>query len=574
MKWVIRKYSLLNAVAHDGKAEVGAVVGKVLGERAELRGRARELTGLVSEIVQETNRLTFDEQKSLLKEYYQQKPESTKTEKPKVLPPLLNADRYREIVTRFSPNPDCALHLGSARAIILSHDYARMYSGKFLLRFEDTDPRLKRSALEFYEMIREDLSWLGCKWDAEFTQSDRMTIYYEYAKNLIEVGGAYVCVCDPEVFKTDLLAMKPCGCRDLPVDEHLDRWNMMLDGTYAEGEAVVRVKTELSHPNPAVRDWPALRIIDTEKNPHPRVGSKYRVWPLYNFSTGIDDHLMGITHIIRGKEHLTNMTRQLYMYKHLSWEYPETIHYGRLKIEGATLSKSRILRMLSEGEVRSLDDPRLATLAALRRRGITPEALRSLVIEVGPRPVDATLAWENIYAVNRKIIDPIANRYFFVHEPVELLVEGVREPHISKPLLNPNDRSRGCRRLGVKPERDTATLLITRRDLEIVKKGPVRLMELFNIRYKSSDGDKVLGTFQSTDYSEARRLGVPLIHWLPSEGNIQVEVMMPDGKTISGLAEPMLADEKPDRVVQLVRFGFGRIEKTSKDHVEICYAHS
>ncbi|MEM3004875.1 MAG: glutamate--tRNA ligase, partial [Candidatus Bathyarchaeia archaeon] len=476
LKQVIRKYSLLNAVAHDGKAEEGAVVSKVLGERVELRARAKELVKLVSEIVQETNRLTLDEQKKLLSEYCPQ-PESKKTEKPKVLPPLINADRYREIVTRFSPNPDCALHLGSARAIILSHDYARMYNGKFFLRFEDTDPRLKKSALEFYEMIREDLSWLGCKWDGEFTQSDRMTIYYEQAKTLIEVGGAYVCICDPEAFKTGLLAMKPCGCRDLPVEEHLDRWNMMLDGTYAEGEAVVRVKTELSHPNPAVRDWPALRIIDTEKNPHPRVGSKYRVWPLYNFSTGVDDHLMGITHIIRGNEHLTNMMRQLYLYRHLSWEYPETVHYGRLKIEGTTLSKSRILKMLSEGLVRSLDDPRLATLAALRRRGITPEALRSIVIEVGPRPVDATLAWENIYATNRKIIDPIANRFFFIHEPVELLVEGVDEPHYSKPPLNPNDHSRGCRRLEVKPEKGTARLLIARRDLEIVRRGFVRLME-------------------------------------------------------------------------------------------------
>ncbi|MEM3017736.1 MAG: glutamate--tRNA ligase, partial [Candidatus Bathyarchaeia archaeon] len=126
----------------------------------------------------------------------------------------------------------------------------------------------------------------------------------------------------------------------------------------------------------------------------------------------------------------------------------------------------------------------------------------------------------------------------------------------------------------VKPEKGTARLLIARRDLEIVRRGFVRLMELFNVEYKGSDGERVLATFQSKDYPEARRLGAPLIHWLPSKGNIEVEVMMPDGTTISGLGEPMLADEKPDRVVQLVRFGFGRIEETSKDRVNVCYAHS
>ena len=162
----------------------------------------------------------------------------------------------------------------------------------------------------------------------------------------------------------------------------------MLDGTFKEGEAVVRIKTDLSHPNPAVRDWPALRIINTERHPHPRVGSKYRVWPLYNFACGIDDHLIGVSHIIRGKEHLTNQRRQEYMYKHLGWQYPEAIHYGRLKIKGASLSKSKIVEGIRNGTFRDWDDPRLATFAALRRRGISPEAIRRLIIDVGPKTAD------------------------------------------------------------------------------------------------------------------------------------------------------------------------------------------
>jgi len=570
----IRKHSLLNAVAHDGKADVGAVVGRVLGEKAELRKQAKAITKLVSEIVQETNRLTLEDQKALLEEKWPETTESARTEKPKGLPPLHNFEKYKQVVTRFSPNPDCALHLGSVRAIILSHDYARVYSGEFILRFEDTDPRIKKSALEFYEMIRGDLSWLGCKWDAEYIQSDRVSIYYEHARSLLETGGAYVCTCNTESFKAGLLDMKPCDCRDLSPQDQLDRWDRMLNGSYVEGEAVVRVKTDLSHPNPAVRDWPALRIIDTEKNPHPRVGSKYRVWPLYNFSTGIDDHLMDITHIIRGKEHLTNTTRQLYMYKHFSWTYPETIHYGRLKVEGATLSKSKIIQMLTDGSVKSLDDPRLATLIALKRRGITPEALRSVAIEVGPRPVDATLSWENIYAINRKIIDRVANRYFFVHEPMELLVEGVAEQQIAKPLLNPNDKTKGFRTLVVTPKDYTARILISRKDLEVLKKGHVRLMELFNVEYVRSYENTVQARLHSKDYPEARKLGAPLIHWLPIEGNLRVEIVMPNATVISGLGEHSLANEKNGNMIQLVRFGFGRVDEPRNDLARICYSHN
>jgi glutamyl-tRNA synthetase len=172
----------------------------------------------------------------------------------------------------------------------------------------------------------------------------------------------------------------------------------MLDGTYPEGSAVMRVKTDLDHPNPAVRDWPALRIIDTVKYPHPRVGSKYRVWPLYNIAAGLDDHLLGITHIIRGKDHLTNGVRQEYLYKHLGWEYPQAIHYGRLKITGAFLSKSKIVAGIRDGTFNGWDDPRLATFAALRKRGITPEAIKKMIIDVGPKPADVTLSWENLYA--------------------------------------------------------------------------------------------------------------------------------------------------------------------------------
>jgi glutamyl-tRNA synthetase len=163
LKELIRKFALLNAIKHDGKAQTGPVVGKVLAEKPELRAKAKELTALVNEIVGEVNSIPLTEQKRVVEEKWPETLSKERVEEEKRLPPLPNADKYEKIVTRFSPNPDCVLHLGSARAIVLCYEYAHMYKGKFILRFEDTDPKLKRPVLEFYDKIREDLEWLECK---------------------------------------------------------------------------------------------------------------------------------------------------------------------------------------------------------------------------------------------------------------------------------------------------------------------------------------------------------------------------------------------------------------------------
>ncbi|MCJ7718757.1 glutamate--tRNA ligase, partial [Candidatus Bathyarchaeota archaeon] len=479
LKEDIRKTTLLNAIKHEGKAQTGSVIGKILGEKPDLRSKIKEISTLVNKIVKEVNTLSFDEQKSIVEENWPEALVKEKVEKEKRLPPLPNVDKYRQVVTRFSPNPDCVLHLGSARAIILCHEYVHMYKGKFVLRFEDTDPKIKRPLLEFYDRIREDLAWLGCKPNEEHIQSDRIPIYYEYAENLLKAGNAYVCTCQPEIFREKALASKSCDCRSLPIEEHLARWHRMQQGGYSEGEAVLRVKTDLNHPNPAVRDWPAARVIDAKKHPHPRVGGKYHVWPLYNLACGIDDHLLGVTHIIRGKEHLTNQVRQEYMYKHLGWKYPEAIHYGRLKITGAYLSKSKIVQGIREGMFKDWDDPRLATFAALRRRGITPEAIKKMIIDIGPKTQDLILSWENLYAYNRKILDPAANRYFFVQNPIELTVRKIPEEYMVRLNLHPEYPERGFREYTIKPEGNehAAAFWVSKKDIDTTKTGSmIRLM--------------------------------------------------------------------------------------------------
>ncbi|MDX1813323.1 MAG: glutamate--tRNA ligase [Candidatus Bathyarchaeia archaeon] len=574
LRELIQKAALLNAIQHGGKAQADALLGRIISERQELKTKAKELSGLISKMASEVNSLPIEEQKQLVQEKW---PEALMKEKvaeeEKGLPSLPNADKYKHVVTRFSPNPDCVLHLGSARAIVLSHEYARMYDGKFIMRFEDTDPKVKKPVLEFYGRIREDLAWLGCNADEEYIQSDRLQIYYEYAERLLRDGNAYVCTCIPDDFRNQSLAKKPCNCRGLPPKDHLTRWKLMLEGGYGEGEAVVRIKTNVEHPNPAVRDWPALRIIDPAKYPHPRVGSKYRVWPLYNFSTGLDDHLLGITHIIRGKEHLTNKVRQEYMYKHLGWKYPEAIHYGRLKITGAFLSKSKIVQGVREGLYEGWDDPRLATFLALRRRGIEPEAVKKLIVDVGPKTADVTLSWENLYAYNRKILDPTSDRYFFVSEPTTLKVKYIPKIFRPKLPLHPEKRERGFREYTITPRGEGTVFWIAKKDADAAKVGKViRLMELFNVKIESATPDIVEATFASEAYAEARKAKVKLIHWIPEGAEFPCQVVMPDATANEGVAESACKKLKPDTVIQFERFGFVRVDENNAK-LTAYYAH-
>ncbi|MDR2204072.1 MAG: glutamate--tRNA ligase [Nitrososphaerota archaeon] len=585
LRELIKKAALLNAVSHDGKAQASAMVGKIIGERQDLRSCVKEFSTIINSIVNEVNSYSLAEQKAIVAQNW---PETQKKEKPeeKKLSALPNVDKYKQIVTRFSPNPDCVLHLGSARAIVLSHEYARIYKGKFILRFEDTDPKIKKPALEFYENIRKDLKWLGVQIDEEYIQSDRLQIYYEHVEKLVELGAAYVCECKQDVFHKIALSRKACPCRNLTSTEQLDRWHKMLNNQYKEGQTVVRIKTELDHPNPAVRDWPALRIIDTKKHPHPRVGSKYTLWPLYNLAAGIDDHLMGMTHVIRGKEHYTNMIRQKYMYQALGWEYPEAIHYGRLKITDAFLSKSKIMTGIKEGTYTGYDDPRLGTFAALCKRGITPEAIKKMIIDVGTKANDVTLSWENLYAHNRKILDVTSNRYFFVLDPIELKVNALPKGFTAKLTLHPEKPENGFREYTITPNKEdaSANFWISKKDATAMEQNKiVRLMELFNIEITKINQQttidaiepKILSIeakYSSESYENAKKIKAQLIQWISKDTEIHCDIVLQNAQTITGFAESESKKLKSDMNIQFERFGFIHIDKVNQKIIAY-YAH-
>lgn len=557
---IIEKYALQNAVKYRAAPQVGAVMGKLMGEHPELRARAKEVSPLVASVLAEVARTSPEDWEKRLAEIA---PEllaelGEKKEPEKGLPALEGAEDG--VVMRFAPNPNGPPTIGSARGIIINSEYVRRYGGKFLLRFDDTDPVNKRPMLEAYGWYLEDSEWLGAVPDEVVIASDRLPKYYEIARELIRRGGAYVCRCDQATFKAKKDAATPCPHRNQSPEENMALWKEMMNGNFGPGEAVLRVKTEIAHKDPALRDWAAFRIVAAD---HPRTGEKYRVWPLLDFESGVEDHLLGVTHIIRGKDLMDSERRQRYLYDHMGWDYPTTIHWGRIKIhQFGSFSTSALRRALEVGEYSGWDDARMPTVRALRRRGIRAEALRKFMTDLGVGETDISISMDSVYAENRKIIDPEAKRRFFVKDPVTLEVEG-DVPKIAKAPFHPT-LDLGFREIPAGP-----SILVSNDDLKDLKVGgSLRLKDLCNIEIAALDPFRaqVIGT----DPHQAKKMKLRIIHWAPEDG-VPVRVMRPDGVD-SGIGEAGIKDDI-GKVVQFERYGFVRIDSASDDEVVAYFAH-
>ncbi|MDN7024183.1 glutamate--tRNA ligase [Methanoculleus sp. FWC-SCC1] len=549
-------YALQNAVKHSSTPKSGTVIGTVLGKHPEYRSRAREIGPLAQEVVAEVAGMDADERRAMLADLAPEALEElTETrERVRELPALPGAENG--VVMRFAPNPSGPLHLGHARAAILNDYYVRRYGGRYVLRIEDTDPR--RVDPEAYRMVQEDIEWLGLSITDIVYQSDRLEIYYEYCEKLIAIGGAYVCVCDQEVFRDLKLAKKACPCRDQPVEENLALWQKMLDGEFAEGTVTVRVRTEIEHPDPAMRDFSIFRIVGSPL--HPRIDAT--VYPLMNFSVAVDDHLLGITHVIRGKDHIANTRRQRYIFDYFGWMPPVYRHYGRMSISGVVLSTSGMREGIASGLYSGWDDIRLGTLRAIARRGIRADAVRNAMVDIGIGETDISFSWENLYAQNKAIIDPEANRYFFVPDPVKVAVRDA-PLRTAQAALHPNDPARGYRTLAC-----DGNVLLPRADIE--GKSMVRLKDLYNISIVWQDGVPT-ATYAGEALEEARAAKAPIIQWLPADANVPCVLYTQDGE-MAGFCEELVAKEA-GKVVQFERIGFARIDAAGKAGVAAYFAH-
>ncbi|MEZ0289645.1 MAG: glutamate--tRNA ligase [Sulfolobales archaeon] len=573
LRRVILRHALENAVKHSGRASLNPVINKVLGERQDLRSRVRELIPVINEIISYVNSLSIDDQMRLLRDLGVEIEE--RREERKTLPPLPEVyDNY--VVTRFAPNPDFVLHLGNARPALLSHVYAHeIYSGKMILRFEDTDPRIKKPLPEAYKIIKEDLAWLGIKWEEEYIQSLRMEIYYDIARKLIERGGAYIDLLSREEFRRLKLERKPSPYRDTDPYKNLELFDKMISGGFGEGEAVLRVKTDLNHPDPSVIDWIAFRIIDTDKNPHPITGSRYVVWPTYNFAAAIDDHLMGVTHVFRGREHAQNTTKQMYIYSHMGWRYPVVIAHGRIKLEGFILSKSKIKNLLYKYPdlFKGFSDPRFGTLASLRERGIEPETVREVILDTGIKPSDASISWDIVAATNRKKIDPVTKRVFFVENPVKVYLENLQEELCNNIPYHPTNQILGHRKLCVDLDEKGFFVYVQRDDITSLKS--MRLMELANIEVvEKIDEITYIARIISKDLDTARRMKLQIVQWVGRE-SIPTVLQHPIGLRLRkrrGLIESSVIEDE-SRVYQLIRVGFVKVVRKSSRIVDLLFIH-
>ncbi len=548
---IVYKHALLNAAKHKGSANPGAVMGSIMANEPELRSRAKEIGPLAGKIVAQVNNLSAEEQASEMEKYDVEVKEKKKVKEVGLqeLP-----GTHENIVLRFAPNPSGPLHIGHSRAAVPNAEYVKRHKGKLILRIEDTDP--KRVYEDAYEMIPQDLKWLGINPDEIVYQSDRFEIYYDYARQLIEKGAAYMCTCDGATFKELKDNCQACPCRDNSVEENLELWDKF--DTMEAGEAVLRVKTDINHKNPAIRDWVAMRLVDET---HPRLENKYRIYPMMNFSVAVDDHLMGMTHVLRGKDHLANSEKQKYLYDHMGWDMPEFIHYGRLKMEDIALSTSKALAGIEDGTYSGWDDPRLGTLRAIARRGIDPRTIYDLITEIGVKMADSAISWKKIYGLNRNFLEPIANRYFFVEDPQIIEVNNYEDGEvvIERPL-HADHLDRGNRLLPF-----DGRAYLAKSD---IADGVFRLMDAVNVDIK--DGNV---TYNSTSFEEARDIKARIIQWVPVEENVKVTIVMDDASLKTGLGESALCDLEVGDVVQFERVGFARLDEIRDDELVFYYAH-
>ncbi len=549
VKELILKYVLQNAVRYD-KAEVGPIVGKVIGEKPELKSKTKELVAEIKKIVDEVNAMDNSDRVEKLQKLAPELLEK-KEEKEKVLDELPNTQKGK-VVMRFAPSPSGPLHVGHSYVLLLCSEYCKKYGGKLILRLEDTNP--ENIYAPAYKMLEEEAKWItGDNISKVIIQSDRLENYYDYAEELISKGNAYVCTCDAEIFRDLINAKKACPCRGLDKKEHHKRWDQMFI-KYEPGEAVVRLKTDIAHKNPAQRDFPLLRI---NHNEHPMQGTKYKVWPLMNFSVAVDDHDTGITHTIRGKDHMDNERKQKYIFDYLGWKMPTHMYTGRINFIGMDVSKTETKKLIEYGKFSGWDDIRLPFLAALRRRGYQPEAFVKYALAVGLNENDKTITKEDYFKMldhyNKEVVEK-SNRYFFIESPKKIKITGAKPLTVKVPL-HPNDEKRGSRTFKTGDEFYIQDAL---------KKGKnYRFMHLFNFKDNK---------FVSEEHDA--KLNAQLIHWLPvSKDLVSVELLMPDGKVVKGLGEAGLSKLKEDEVVQFERIGFVRLDKKEKDKLTFWFAH-
>jgi len=566
MEATIRKLALMNALKYGGKAHPKAIIGKVIAAHPEAKNDMQGTMALITAVVEEVNALGREAQEQALlaldPDYFEKEREQRerRREERHQLPPLMNAEKGK-VVTRIPPEPSKYNHVGHALSFLINYLYARMYDGKCILRFEDTNPEKERQ--EYVDAMTTDvLEYLDIKPDKVVFVSDHIDRYYEYAEQLIMRGEAYACFCSQEEIRKGRREMTPCPHRERGVKENLESWEKMKKGLFNEGECVLRLKIDMNHKNAVMRDPVIFRLCYT---PHYRQGTRYKVWPLYDFENAVEEALCGVTHVLRSNEFASRIELQEYIRKLFSFPPVVTKQYGRFTITGATTKGREIRALIESGEYLGWDDPRLVTLRALKRRGIVKETYYELARIVGMSKKETRIDYSVLASINRRILDKRAKRFFLVEDPVVITVEGMPADLEEFVLSYHPDSQKGERRL-----RASKQLLIEKKDFSLIKKGViVRLMDAMNIMLK--EGTTFM--FVSTSYDEYKNADNkgPIIHYLPLGEEREVRILMPDASVKVARAEKNVVVLEEGEVVQFERWGFCRLD--DKETLTFWYTH-
>lgn len=561
--------ALKNAAEHGGKADINAVVSKILGEDPSLRPRAREIKELAVQVVEQINKLGLDEiNRLLIEKAGESLRKQVQSSERRELPELPKAEMGR-VITRLPPEPSGYMHLGHAIAGLINEYYARRYNGKLWLRFEDTNPRKVR--MTYYDSFRRGYRWLGIQWDYEKNNSDDMERYYEFAERMIKSGFLYPCSCSTDEMHRQRAAGLSCQHRQLDADASLEFWRKALDGAYREGEVSFRLKGICDSPNTALRDPVMFRIVE---HPHPLKGNDYRLWPTYDFAAAVQDAICGVTHVLRSSEfsfrdELQNMIRSF-----LGLPNPIYVEFARFEFKGVTTSKREIRSLIEQGLVSGWDDPRLSTMDAVMKRGLKPETIREFTMTyAGVSQAKKEYDWSLLYSINRKIIDPTAKRLFFVNNPVKVLLKNFEAARVEIPFHPTQDL--GKRSIEVKN-----VIYISGMDAERLKPGDVFRCKLFtNVRVVEKTADALVGEVVG---GPPLRDGL-IVQWVGEEhvltkvfrygslfrddGSINRESLWVD----EGYCEKAVEQVAHDEVVQFERYGF--VRKDSPDKSIFVYCH-
>ena len=520
----------------------------------------------------------------------------------------------QDICTRFPPEPNGYLHIGHAKAICIDFGTADKYGGRCNLRFDDTNP--SKEDVEYVESIKEDVAWLGFKWDGLFYASEYFMTMYESAVKLIKKGIAYVCDLTAEQIReyrgTLTEPGKESPYRDRSVEENLDLFARMKNGEFADGSKVLRAKIDMKSPNINMRDPVIYRIL---RATHHRTGNEWCIYPMYDFAHPIEDAVEGITHSLCSLEFEDHRPLYDWVINNVDIEgKPRQIEFARLNITNTVMSKRKLLALVKEGYVSGWDDPRMPTLSGLRRRGYTPFSIRNFCEKIGVAKTSSTVELALLEHCIREDLNSTAPRVMAVLRPVKVVIDNYPDAQTEELDVenNPEDPSSGTRKVPFSKviyiEQDDFMEEPPSKYFRLSPGREVRLKNAYFIKCESVVKDEATGEITEihcTYDPETRGGNAPdgrkvkgTIHWVSAQHSVDAEIRLYDNlfsvlnpsEEKEGVeftdyisedsleilknakVEPSLANAEPGSKYQFLRMGYFCADSVlSKDGAPLCF---